>query len=81
MSFRHTFVTEFLYRFNSAEERYKIQDILKKYARAVYWQGHNNVGYFHGVITDLDSFQTKIQYQETLEELEKAGVRIKIVFE
>lgn len=81
MSFRHTFITEFLYKYDRQEELKNIEEALKKYAFIVQWEGKDNIGYYHGIIKDLDSYETKIAYQEILEELEKVGVRIKIVFE
>lgn len=82
MSFRHTYITEFFYKHDRQEELDKIQKALEKYG-TVNWHSSNDteVGYFHGVIKDLDSYETKIAYQEILEDLEKNGVRIKIVFE
>jgi hypothetical protein len=80
MSFRNTFVTEFLYKADLPEEIRKIENALSQYG-SVTWTGHDGLGYFHGVIKDLDGFQTKSEEKEIVEALEKVGCRIKIVLE
>lgn len=80
MSFRHTYITEYLYKHGRDEELKSIETALDKYG-TVNWHGENGQGYFYGVIKDLDSYETKNQEQEILDSLEKAGARIKIVFE
>lgn len=83
MSFRHTYITEFLYKHGRDEELKKIREILEKWG-TLNWQRSstdNQLGYFHGVIKDLDGNEIKSQEQRILDELEKAGARIKIVFE
>lgn len=83
MSFRHTYITEYFYKANREEELEAIRKVLEKWG-SVKWEGQGTqkiYGYFHGVIKDLDSFETKSQEQEIINELEKVGCKIKIVFE
>ncbi len=83
MSFRHTYITEFLYN-NGRDEKLKaIKDILEKEG-TVNWEpsfNDNQLGYFHGVIKDLNSYDTKNREQEIIHKLKKVGCDIKIVFE
>lgn len=84
MSFRHTFVTRFLYKFDQEEWLKEAEAILSKYSGNVEWRdcgSNSQYGYFHGVIKDLDGQETLLKEKEILEELEKAGIRIKIVYE
>lgn len=83
MSFRHTFITEFLYKYDRQEELDKIRQALEEYSGNVKWEkaGQDYYGYFHGTIKDLDSYETKNQEQEIINKLEKVGCKIKIVFE
>lgn len=82
MSFRHTYITEFLYKANGEAELKAIHDALDKYG-TVNWEGKGmeGLGYFHGVIKDLNGFDTKDAEQEIIKDLESKGVRIKIVLE
>ena len=80
MSFRHTYITEFLYKVGRKDELNRIKKKLSEYG-TVHWKGKDNMGYFHGVIKDLDNNQTRVQYHEISNDLAKNGVRIKIVFE
>ena len=81
MSFRNTYITEFLYKYNLLEELEEIKSILNELG-TVNWQGNiTGLGYFHGVIKDLDGHQTKDEEQEIVKKLEEKGVRIKIILE
>lgn len=82
MSFRHTFVTEFLYKGDKVEELKLIFRTLEKYGN-VEWVGRGlkGLGYFHGVMKDLNSFDTKEMEKDITQELSKLGVRIQIIFE
>lgn len=80
MSFRHTYVTEFFYKHGLDKELAEIKSALEKYGTAN-WHGRDNLGYFHGVVKDLDSHETKSAEAEILADLEAKGIRIKIVYE
>lgn len=82
MSYRHTFITEYLYMFPKEAELAAIQESLEEYGD-VSWHGNNSgTGYFHGVIKDLDGHQTKSQEEEiAIHMLQKHGVRIRIILE
>ena len=80
MSFRHTYITEFLYKHGLEEELKNIKKTLGRFG-TVNWNGRDGLGYFHGVIKDLDSYETKENEKEIVHELEKLEVQIKIVFE
>lgn len=83
MSFRHTYITEYLYKHGRKNELQEIENALEKYG-TVSWcpsSNDNELGYFHGVIKDLDSFSTKEEEKEIVNAIEKSGARIKIVFE
>ncbi len=85
MSFRHTYVTEYFYKANREDELEAIRQVLDKWG-TVTWVGQGSgtekiYGYFHGVIKDSNSFDTKNDEQKIIDELEKVGCRIKIVFE
>lgn len=83
MSFRHTYITEYLYKHGKDDELRAIKDTLDELG-TVNWHSSssdNQLGYFHGIIKDLDGSQTKSEYQEIVEKLEKVNCRLKIVFE
>lgn len=83
MSFRHTYITEYLYKHGRDAELEAIKSALEKEG-TVNWHGSSNdnqLGYFHGVIKDSNSFDTRTEYQNILERLEKVGCKIKVVFE
>jgi len=49
MSYRHTYITEFLYKSGKTDELILIEDALVKYG-TVHWSGRGDgLGYFHGV--------------------------------
>lgn len=82
MSFRHTYITEFLYKFGKEEEIEKIRDALQKYGTAEWKRGGEGLGYFHGVFKDLNGQEIKNSEREIIKDIEdKTGVKIKIVFE
>lgn len=82
MSFRHTYVTEFLYKSGRQEELDAIRNCLEKYGTAEWiGRGMEGLGYFHGIIKDLDSYETKNMEKEIIEDVLKNGARIAIVFE
>lgn len=84
MSFRHTYITEFLYKgtIQTQEELRKISEVLDGYG-TVKWEGGGmpGLGYFHGVIKDSDSFSSKEHDQEVRDKLKELGVRIEIIYE
>lgn len=80
MSFRHTYITEFLYKANSEAELKKIEDALQEFG-SVFWRGREGMGYFYGVIKDLNGQDTKLEEENIIKKLADLGVRIKIVFE
>lgn len=81
MSFRHTYVTEFLYKAGVPNELQKVEQALLKHGTAR-WQGNDNgLGYFHGVIKDSNGHDIKENEEEILKEVLEAGAVIKIVFE
>lgn len=84
MSFRHTYITEFLYKGTeeSRPELQKISDVLDEYG-TVKWEGGGmpGLGYFHGVIKDSDSFSSKEHDKEVKDKLKELGVRIEIIYE
>ncbi len=83
MSFRHTFITEFIYRGNEGGELEleKVKKVLEEYTSFVEWKGQSGCGYFYGIIKDLNDFDTKNQEDEIVEKLKELGVRLKIVYE
>lgn len=84
MSFRHTCITQFLYKSDSAQELNAIHELLSEYGK-FQWHGvglsPDACGYFHGIIRDLDSYETKALEQEIIDKLKAVGVDIKIVYE
>lgn len=82
MSFRHTCITEFLYKFGNKKELDLIEKTLNEYG-TFFWcgKGMEGLGYFHGIIKDLNSLDTKEQENEILKRLLDIGVKISIVFE
>lgn len=83
MSFRHTAITEFLYKSGKQQELDAIEKVLNEYGYFE-WSGKGmpQLGYFHGVIKDLNGTDTKEEEQKLIDEiLEETGVRIKIVIE
>ena len=83
MSFRHTYITEFLYKNGRDSELESIKKALE-IEGTVDWNSSQNdpqLGYFHGVIKDLDGYDTKNREQEIIDTLRKVGCDIKIVFE
>lgn len=83
MSFRHTYITEFLYKHGKGDELWKIREVLDSLG-TVWWHGSqsdNELGYFHGFIKDFDSIETKNNEETILEKLKELGVDIKIVYE
>ncbi len=81
MSFRHTYITNFLYRHGKQEEMDAIKDILAEYG-TVDFVGRDNLGYLHGVIKDLDGAQIKETVeQELTARLKEFGVNILINYE
>ncbi len=84
MSFRNTYTTQFFYKHGQKDELDKIRVALEKYCRLVEWQecgSHEGIGYFHGFISGLYPDEVKEQEAEISAELEKEGIRIKIVYE
>lgn len=85
MSFRHTYVTEYFYKSGKENDLKIIRSVLEKWG-TVKWEGQGIntekiYGYFHGVIKDLDRYETKKDEQKIIDDLAKVGCRIKIVFE
>lgn len=81
MSFRHTYVTEFLYKYDKLDEMKAIWNCLDKYG-TVNWHGPNDYyGYIHGIIKDLDGHETRKIETKIIKELRDLGCEIKIVFE
>ncbi len=83
MSFRHTAITEFLYKGGQPQELDAIEKVLNEYGHFEWCgKGMPQLGYFHGVIKDLNGYDTKEAEQRLIDEiLEETGVRIKIVIE
>lgn len=83
MSFRHTFITEFLYKGGHAMDLKMIRTVLEIYSGNVKWEetGMPGLGYFHGVIKDLDGYSTKEIGGEIKKALENLGVELEIIFE
>lgn len=83
MSFRHTYITEFLYKHGKDEQLQAIRKALDEYGTVTWTCSSNDaeLGYFHGIIKDLDSHETKNQEEKILQKLEELGVKMKIVFE
>ena len=80
MSFRHTYITEFLYKATLPEELKKIEETLNIFG-VVFWHGHNNMGYFHGIIKDWNGIDVKNEEEKIVKKLKDMGVNIKIVIE
>ena len=81
MSYRHTFITNFLYKYGQTKDLKKIAEVLNKYSSNIHWQGQRQMGYFHGTIKDLDGSQTELEESEIIKSLKEVGVEIKIVYE
>lgn len=84
MSYRNTYTTQFLYKHGQDKELAEIRSALEKYCRVVEWQkcgSAEGIGYFHGFISGLYQEEVREQEAEILAELEKNGIRIKIVYE
>ena len=80
MSYRHTYITEFLYKAGDPHKLREIEEALGEYG-SVYWKGREGMGYFHGVIKDLNGQDTEKEIVEIKKMLERVGVRIEVVFE
>lgn len=81
MSFRHVYVTEFLYKANNQKELDEIRKALEEFGTANWHcKGMEGLGYFHGVIKDLNGHDTESQEQEIVDKL-APKVRIKIIIE
>ena len=82
MSFRHTYITEFLYKSGRPDELKTIEEALDKYG-TVNWhcKGMEGLGYFHGIIKDSNGVDTKLEEEHIVKDLETKGVRIKIILE
>lgn len=87
MSFRHTYITEFLYKHGLDKELKDIEETLAKYG-TVAWKGGNNIGheqlgYFHGVFKDLNGHDMEKggEGESIIKELASKGVKIAIVYE
>lgn len=83
MSFRHTFITEFLYKSNKQDELDAIRKKLEEYGH-VEWRGGGmeGLGYFHGIIKDSNGHDTKNEKEKIINEiLIKTGVRLEIIIE
>lgn len=87
MSFRHTYVTEFLYKAGRKEELDEIKKTLEAYG-SVTWhggqnEGHTELGYFHGVFKDSNGYDMEKggEGEAIIKELAAMGVRIAIVYE
>jgi hypothetical protein len=80
MSFRHTFITEFLYKYGREDELKQIEEALKEFG-TVEWRGHDGLGYFFGVMKDLDGNEMKSLEVEIKNKIALAGARVEIVFE
>jgi hypothetical protein len=82
MSFRHTFITEFLYRYKDGEqEPQEVRQALEKYASSVFWNGRDGMGYYYGVIKDLNGSDSKKEDKQLKEELAKVNCRIEVIYE
>jgi hypothetical protein len=84
MSFRHTYITNFLYKAPPLNgDLVLIKEILSKYG-TVEWGGKDEMlGFYYGIIRDSDGKDTLNQnvQQEINDNLEKFGAEIKIVYE
>jgi hypothetical protein len=80
MSFRHTFVTEFLYCHGKPEKLEAIAAALNEYGTPT-WNGHDGMGYFYGVIKDSNSVDTANQREEIIGKVRDAGAEVAIVLE
>ena len=83
MSYRHAFITEFLYRHQEGQsEPIDVREVLEKYASYIKWEGNNeSLGYYHGIIKDLNGEDTKQIVEQIKEELSKVNCRIEIIIE
>lgn len=84
MSFRHTYITNYMYRHGQAKELAFIKDMLEKHGTVNWSCSSNNgqLGYFHGVIKDSNSFDVKEKEgPELIKELKSHGIDIAIVYE
>lgn len=81
MSYRHTYITEFIYKAGDPHALKEIEEALGEYCDTVHWKGRDGMGYFHGVIKDLNGQDTALEQEEIIRKLAKRNVRIKIVLE
>ena len=84
MSFRHTVITEFLYKFGREDELAKIAKVLDKYGNFKFQEGGGKpyYGYFHGIIKDGDGHQTKLEEESIIKDVfDQTDVKLKIVYE
>lgn len=80
MSFRHTAITEFLYKYG--EDMTPIKEVLNEYGKFTWVGGSANLGYFHGVIKDYDGYETKNQKKFIEQDIKKrTGIILKIIIE
>ena len=81
MSYRNTYITEFLYRYNKLDDLAKIREKLDSFGTVEWYGDEHGMGYFHGRIKGLYYNEIETQEKEITDELLKLGVRIKIVHE
>ena len=83
MSYRHTVITEFVYKDKQDKWVVDVLDFLNSYGAFKFEKTSDWLaGYFHGIIRDLDGQEIKNREEEITKEIrEKTGLKIKIVFE
>jgi hypothetical protein len=55
--------------------------VLEKYATSVFWNGRDGMGYYYGVIKDLNGSDSKQEGKQLKEELAKVDCRIEVIYE
>lgn len=80
MSYRNTYITDFLYKHGMDTELEAIRQKLDSFG-SVHWEGERGMGYFHGVIKGLYYDEVERQEEEIANALKEMGVKIKIVHE
>lgn len=82
MSFRNTFITDFIYMSDPVKLE-KIRALLQEHFEHVHFSGERGYGYFHGYFKDLSprNFSDSLQEKEIKKRLRSLHVKIKVIYE
>lgn len=83
MSYRNTFITNYLYLYGRDEFWVDIEKTLKKHCDSVHWHpsGKPYFGYFHGIIKGLSPDEFKDKEDSFKSIMHDLGVKVTIIYE